>query len=97
MNNEELKNRVLALVPESIISENKQFLTVTVPADKLHKLTVELRYSEDTAFDYLKNNNTVPWLELDAIRAEHMSGDCNHEGALLVLTGLALNLAAEAG
>jgi hypothetical protein len=49
----------------------------------------------DTAFDYLTSKNTVPSLDLDAIRAEHMSGDCNHENALLVLTGLALNLAAE--
>jgi len=53
MNNEELKNRVLTLVPESIITENKQFLTVIVPPDKLHKLAEELRYSEDTVFDYL--------------------------------------------
>lgn len=56
----------------------------------------DFRLLLDTAFDYLKKNNTVPWLDLDAIRAEHMSGDCNHDGALLVLIGLALNLAAEA-
>jgi len=53
MNNEELKSRVHTLVPESIISENKQFLTVSVPAGKLHQLAKELRYSDDTAFDYL--------------------------------------------
>lgn len=53
MNNEELKNRVLDLVPESITSENKQFLTLTIPPEKLHQLAVELKNSDDTAFDYL--------------------------------------------
>ena len=53
MNNDELKNRVLSLVPESSFSDNKQFLIVNVPAEKLHLLASELKNSDDTAFDYL--------------------------------------------
>jgi hypothetical protein len=55
----------------------------------------DYRMLMDTAFAYLKDNRTVPWLKLDAIRSEHMSGARNHEDALLVLIGLALNLTAE--
>lgn len=55
----------------------------------------DFRALVDSAFGYLKNNGTVPWLDLDTILSEHMSEKYNHEDALRVLTGLALNLAAE--
>lgn len=79
----------------SLVARPKVFLNYLDFAQAFRKRP-DFKALMDTAFDYLKNNNTVPWLDIDAIRAEHMSGDCNHEGALLVLTGLALNLAAEA-
>ncbi len=79
----------------SLVARPKGFFNYLDFAQAFRKRP-DFRALMDTAFNYLKNNDTVPWLDLDAIRAEHMSGDCNHEGALLVLTGLALNLAAEA-
>lgn len=74
----------------SLVARPKVFFNYLDFAQAFRKRP-DFRALMDTAFNYLKNNNTVPWLDLDAIRAEHMLGDCNHEGALLVL-----NLAAEA-
>ena len=53
MDNEKLTERIRLLVPEVQLEENKQFLTLVIPAEKFHDLAVNLRESEDTAFDYL--------------------------------------------
>jgi NADH-quinone oxidoreductase subunit C len=53
MDNEKLKERAQSLVPEARLEENKQFLTLVIPAGKLHDLAVNLKNGEDTAFDYL--------------------------------------------
>lgn len=41
------------LVPEAQLEENKQFLTLVIPAEKFHVLAINLKNSEDTAMDYL--------------------------------------------
>ncbi len=53
MDNEKLKERVLSLVPEAQSEENKQFLTLIIPAEKMHDLAVKIKESNETAFDYL--------------------------------------------
>jgi len=53
MTNQELKDFILTQVPDATISEGKQYLTVEVPRDSLHKLALALRDSEQTACDYL--------------------------------------------
>ena len=53
MDLEKLKERVLTLVPEAELEENKQFLTFFIPAGKLHTMALRLKEDEDTAFDYL--------------------------------------------
>lgn len=53
MNKEEFKSRLLTLLPDAEISENKQFLTVTADARHLHRFAEILRYSEHLMFDYL--------------------------------------------
>lgn len=53
MDNEKLTERIRILVPEAQLEENKQFLTFVIPADKFHDMAVNLKNSEDTAFDYL--------------------------------------------
>lgn len=46
------------------------------------------------AFDYLKENQVVPWLNLDVLWEEHMRRRRDHGDAFLVLLGLAANLTA---
>jgi len=53
MDLEKLKVRVLALVPEAELEENKQFLTFSIPAVKLYATAKRLKEDEDTAFDFL--------------------------------------------
>ncbi|MCX6249211.1 MAG: NADH-quinone oxidoreductase subunit C [Bacteroidetes bacterium] len=53
MDNESIKERVQALVPEAQLEENKQFITFVIPAEKMHDLALSLKYNEDLAFDYL--------------------------------------------
>jgi NADH-quinone oxidoreductase subunit C len=53
MDNEKLTEKVRSLVPEAQLEENKQFLTLVIPAEKFHELAVNLKDSEATAFDYL--------------------------------------------
>ena len=53
MDPEKLKERILTLVPEAEVEENKQFLTFFIPAGKLHETAVRLKEDEDTAFDFL--------------------------------------------
>ena len=53
MDNETLKTRIQELVPEAVQEENKQYLTLVVPADKLHDLALKIKSNPDLAFDYL--------------------------------------------
>jgi len=53
MDPEKLKERVLNLVPEAGLEENRQFPVFIIPPDKLHGLAERLRSDADTAFDYL--------------------------------------------
>ena len=53
MDLEKLKERVLTLVPEAELEENKLFLSFIIPAGKLHATAMRLKEDEDTAFDYL--------------------------------------------
>ena len=49
----------------------------------------------EKAITYLKENQVTPWLDLDKIKDQHMEYKANHENALLILIGLALNFEAE--
>jgi NADH:ubiquinone oxidoreductase subunit C len=53
MSNEELKTKILAICPEAVLTESKQFLNALVPREKLHEVALKLKESEDLAFDYL--------------------------------------------
>lgn len=53
MTNEELKQKILTLVPNIEITEGKQYLTIEIPSAKLRTLATILKESEDTSFDYL--------------------------------------------
>ncbi len=53
MDNETLKARILEIVPEAQLEENKQYLTLLVPAAKLHDLAIKMKDTPELAFDYL--------------------------------------------
>jgi NADH-quinone oxidoreductase subunit C len=53
MDIEKLKERVITLVPEAQLEDNKQFVSFVIPSDKFRLVVENLKSSEDTAFDYL--------------------------------------------
>lgn len=61
MDNNQLKEQILSIVPEAEFEENKQFLMVTVPPEKLYFLAKQLKEREELSFDYLFNLTGVDW------------------------------------
>ena len=61
MDNEKLKEKILTLVPEAVQEENAQFLTMTIPHDKLKSLMSHLIEEKDLDFDYLFCLTGVDW------------------------------------
>jgi NADH-quinone oxidoreductase subunit C len=53
MNNTDLKNIISKQFPGAVIIEGKQFLTVEVHADLLHKTCLMLKNSQEISYDYL--------------------------------------------
>jgi NADH-quinone oxidoreductase subunit C len=53
MDNAQLKELISGINPDAAFEENKQFLSVTVPSDRLHELLKSLKDGSDTSFDYL--------------------------------------------
>ena len=53
MTNEELKAKVLAIVPNAAFEEGKQYPEVTVAQNKVHPLIKALKEDADTSLDYL--------------------------------------------
>jgi NADH:ubiquinone oxidoreductase subunit C len=53
MSNEELKTKILAICPEAVLTESKQFLNALVPREKLHEVALKLKESDELSFDYL--------------------------------------------
>lgn len=62
MTNEELKQYFLSIIPDAVVEEGKQFLTVTVPSEKLLLFAENLKKNPDTSFDYLFCVTGVDWL-----------------------------------
>jgi len=61
MTNEQLIEKVKSFVPEAEFSETKDYLNVTVPAEKFHELCVNLKNDSETLFDYLFCLTGVDW------------------------------------
>jgi len=53
MDIEKLKERVLALIPDAQLEENKQFVSFVIPAVNFHSLVENLKSTEDTGMDFL--------------------------------------------
>lgn len=61
MEQEQLKERILSVVPEAEFEITGGYMNATVPSAKLHDLAKNLRESEDTLFDYLFCLTGVDW------------------------------------
>ena len=53
MNNEELKNKILTLLPSAEVIETKQFLTAHIALNEFHALAKKLKETDEMSFDYL--------------------------------------------
>ncbi|MFH1004606.1 MAG: NADH-quinone oxidoreductase subunit C [Bacteroidota bacterium] len=61
MDNNQLKEQILLLVPEIEFRDNKQFLEIIIPHEKFHFLAKHLKEDENLSFDYLDNLTGVDW------------------------------------
>jgi len=66
-----------------------------VDYDEMFRSRKDYQETLITAFDYLKKNQIVPWLNLDKLWNEHMKRRKNHGEAFQILLGLAANLNVE--
>lgn len=60
--------------------------------DEMFRTRKDYQTTLATAFAYLKDEEVVPWVDLDLLRDEHMRRRWDHGDAFCVLIGLAANL-----
>ncbi len=60
--------------------------------DIMFRVRSDYKETLKTAFDYLKENNITPWLNLDQMRNDHMKKKKDYGSAFCLLIGLAANL-----
>ncbi len=61
MEQEQLKEKIIALLPEAEFNVNKQYLDINVPSDKMHAFVKLLKESDDLKLDYLFCLSGVDW------------------------------------
>jgi NADH/F420H2 dehydrogenase subunit C len=86
MDNQDLKNRILAIVPNAEVAEGKQYLEVNLAPDKLRELCTKLKESEDTYFDFLFCQTGVDWKESLGVIYHLASTRHNHSVVLKTKT-----------
>ncbi|MEI7491846.1 MAG: NADH-quinone oxidoreductase subunit C [Bacteroidota bacterium] len=82
MDNETLKARILEIAPDAQQEENKQFLTLLLPAARLHDLAIKLKNSPDLAFDFLFCLSGVDYIKQLAV-VYHLRST-QHKHALVI-------------
>jgi len=78
MDNENLKAKVLSIVPNAEVVEGKQYLEVTVIPGKIHELAKQLKENPETDFDYMfcqsgvdYGDNLAVVYHLESIKHKH--------------------------
>ena len=87
MDNETLKARILGIVPEAQPEENKQYLTLVVPAGNLHSLAEKLKNNPELSFDFLFCLSGVDYGKQLAVVYHLNSTTHKHAVVLKVKTG----------
>jgi NADH/F420H2 dehydrogenase subunit C len=86
MDNETLKARILELVPDAQLEENKQYPTFVIPAGKLHEFAANLKKTPDLAFDYLFCQSGVDYGKHLAVVYHLSSTQHKHSAVIKVKT-----------
>ncbi len=86
MDSEKLKEKILTLVPEAQLEENKQFPTFLIPSGKFKSLTAKLKEDKDLDFDYLFCLTGVDWGTELGVVYHLTSTSLNHSLELKVKT-----------
>lgn len=82
MNNEELKQYILSVVPEVVAEEGKQFLSITIPSEKILLLAENLKNNSATQFDYLFCLTGVDWLTYYTV-VYHLTSTVHHHSIVI--------------
>jgi NADH/F420H2 dehydrogenase subunit C len=61
MESEQLKEKILELVPDAQAEENKQFPTFVIPSGRFKSLVTQLKEKKELDFDYLFCLTGVDW------------------------------------
>ncbi len=86
MSNEALKEFVLKVIPEAECVEGTQFLQISIPAEALKKIALELRNNPETSFDYLFCLTGVDYAEHMEVVYHLKSTTQNHQFVLKAKT-----------
>ncbi len=86
MEQEQLKEKIVALLPEAEFMTNKQYLDVIVPANKLHAFVTTLKETNDLKFDYLFCLSGVDWQTYFTVVYHLTSSEFGHSIVLKVKT-----------
>jgi NADH-quinone oxidoreductase subunit C len=86
MDKEQLKQKILQLLPEAKINDSLPVIELTVPQDKLHTLAKSLKIDNSTSFDYLYCQTGVDWVDKLSVVYHLQSTKHNHSIVLKVYT-----------
>ena len=63
MENTILKQHIEGFLPEVVFTENRQYVEVIVPIDKLHSFCDHIKTARELEFDYLISLTAVDWTD----------------------------------
>lgn len=86
MNTDQLKEKILSILPKAEFIENKEILTVVVPAESLFDFAKELNMADDLFFDYLMCLSGVDYGKTFSVFYHITSTKYNHSIAIKVST-----------
>lgn len=86
MNTDQLKEKILTILPKAEFPENREVLTVVVPAENLFAFAKELSMASDLLFDYLICLSGVDYGKTLSVFYHLTSTTFNHTIAVKVST-----------
>ena len=84
MTNQELKDKILLLLPSAQIAEGKQYLEIEVAPNEINKVAKTLKASEELYFDYLFCQSGVDWK--DSLGVIYHLASTKHSQAIVLKT-----------
>jgi NADH-quinone oxidoreductase subunit C/D len=82
MDNSIIKKKILSVVPDAIIEET-QFITATIPSDKLREVALCLKNDKELQFDYLQDLIGMDWGETLGVIYNLFSTNNNQQQVVL--------------